>query len=213
GRITVTPLGVRVSEAAAVPEGILRAQLGLGRARVLLCVAQKRPYKNLQGLIRALPALSRDVTAVLVGSSTPHEAELRRLAGDLGVADRVRMTDWVSEAELEGLYAVSEGFVLPSLIEGFGLPVLEAMARGVPVACSEIPALSEVAGDAALRFDPADQGAIDRALRRLLADGDLRRDLVARGLERAAHFSWSRTGAGSLRAYREAIARRGGRGG
>jgi glycosyltransferase involved in cell wall biosynthesis len=207
-RITVTPLGVRPPEVTAVPEQALREQLGLGRARVLLCVAQKRPYKNLEHLIRALPALDPDVMVVLVGSSTPHETQLRRLAGELGVAGRVRLADWVSEAELAGLYALSEAFVLPSLIEGFGLPVLEAMVHGLAVACSDVPALVEVAGDAALLFDPRDQEAIDRGLRRLLGDAELRRDLVARGRERAARFSWARTGEASLRGYREAIAGR-----
>jgi glycosyltransferase involved in cell wall biosynthesis len=207
-RITVTPLGVRPADTAAAPELALREWLELGSARVLLCVAQQRPYKNLAGLIRALPALDADVVAVLVGSRTALETELRGLAADLGVAGRVRLADWVSEAELEGLYALSDGFVLPSLIEGFGLPVLEAMARGLPVACSDVPALVEVAGDAALFFDPRDQESIDDRLRRLLSDPELRRDLAVRGRERAARFSWRRTGEATLGGYRAAIASR-----
>ena len=134
-RIDVTPLGVHVPEGApTVAEAELRARLRLGSARVLLCVAQKRPYKNLQALVRALPELDSDVLLVLPGSPTEHEAQLRSLAEELGVGERVRLVDWISDEELDALYALSEVFVLPSLIEGFGFPVLEAMARGVPVA-------------------------------------------------------------------------------
>jgi glycosyltransferase involved in cell wall biosynthesis len=207
-RVSVTPLGVRPPALAPVPEHALRERLGLEDARVLLSVAQLRPYKNLGRLISALPALDSEIVLVLVGASTPHEAELRALAAELGVTDRMRILGWVSEAELAGLYALSAAFVLPSLIEGFGLPVLEAMAHGVPVACSDIPALTEVAGDAALLFDPGDQTALDRELRRLLADPGLREDLAMLGHERVAQFRWARTGEASLRGYREAMARR-----
>ena len=109
------------------------------------------------------------------------------------MAERVRFPAWVSEDELEALYRSATCFVLPSLIEGFGLPVLEAMARGVPVACSNRPALPEVAGDAALLFDPLDQAAVTEAVRRLLRDAELRTTLVERGLVRAREFSWRRT--------------------
>ena len=138
---------------------------------VVLCVAQKRPYKNLGSLIRAVAQLPEErPTLVLPGAPTEHEAELRALADRLGVTDQVRFPAWVSDEELETLYAEATCFVLPSLIEGFGLPVLEAMARGVPVACSDRPALPEVAGDAALLFDPTDQAAVTDAVRRLIRD-------------------------------------------
>jgi glycosyltransferase involved in cell wall biosynthesis len=208
GRIEVTPLGVRPPN--AVPsEGELRRlrdQLELGAARVVLCVAQKRPYKNLHRLVRALPELDDDVILVLPGSSTPHQSELQALARELGVGDRVRYPDWLSDDELDGVYALASAFVLPSLIEGFGLPVLEAMARGVPVACSNVSALPEVAGDAALLFDPESQSQATAAVRRLLDDQRLREDLTARGHERAKAFTWKRTGAASLAGYRRAIA-------
>jgi glycosyltransferase involved in cell wall biosynthesis len=205
-RIVVTSPGVRPPEVTPTPERALRERLQLGSARVLLCVAQKRPYKNLERLIRALAILDPDVVALLVGPSAPHEAELRRVVDEVGVGDRVRWSEWVSEAELAGLYGLSEAFVLPSLIEGFGLPVIEAMAHGLPVACSNVPVLAEVAGDAALIFDPRDQIAVDGALRRLLTDAELRHALVMRGRARAANFTWARTGEAALRGYREAIA-------
>jgi glycosyltransferase involved in cell wall biosynthesis len=214
-RIDVTPLGVSAPRAAApasadapTTERTVRRQLDLGRGRVVLCVAQKHPYKNLHRLVRALPALEEDVVLVLPGSPTPYEAELRGLAEELGVASRIRFPDWLSGEQLEGLYALSSLCIQPSLVEGFGLPVLEAMVRGVPVACSKTSALGEVAGDAALTFHPERQEEIDGAIRRLLDDRALAMRLAARGRERAAEFSWKRTGVASLAGYRAALASR-----
>jgi glycosyltransferase involved in cell wall biosynthesis len=207
----VTPLGADLppSPAGPIEERALRAELELGDARVVLCVAQKRPYKNLHRLVRALPALDADVVLVLAGAPTPHERELRALAAELGVTRRVRFPAWLSETQLEGCYALCSLFVLPSLIEGFGLPVLEAMLRGVPVACSNTSALPEVAGDAALTFDPERQEEIDGAISRLLADRALAKRLAERGRERAARFTWKQTGVASLAGYRRASRARG----
>jgi len=211
-RIAVTPLGVRVpSRAPSVSEGALRARLHLGSSRVVLCVAQKRPYKNLQSLVRALVELDDDVVLVLPGSRTAYEDELRALADSLGVGARVHFPEWLSNDELDSLYALSQVFALPSLIEGFGLPVLEAMARGVPVACANVSALPEVAGDAALLFDPHLQNEVVAAVRRILDDRELAATLVARGRERVTSFTWKRTGEASLAGYRRATAMPGGR--
>jgi glycosyltransferase involved in cell wall biosynthesis len=206
-KVEAVPSGVRppVPGTPATPEAQLRAALDLGDGPVVLSVAQKRPYKNLPVLVRAVAALPDDrVRLVLPGAPTPHEAELRALAAELGIAHRVRFPDYVSEADLEGLYALAACFVLPSRIEGFGLPVLEAMARGVPVACSDLTALPEVAGDAAELFDPADQAAADAAVARLLADREWAAELVRRGHERVARFTWQATAAGTIAAYRRA---------
>jgi glycosyltransferase involved in cell wall biosynthesis len=208
-RIEVTPLGVRTPRAApAVTEGELRTRLQLGAARVVLCVAQKRPYKNLHSLVRALPELEEDVVVVLPGTPTAYERDLRTLAAELGVASRVRFLEWLEEDELDRLYRLSSAFVLPSLIEGFGLPVLEAMARGVPVACANAAALREVAGEAALLFDPARQEEVTAAVRRLLDDRALAGRLAKAGYERVEKFPWERTGAATLAGYRRAIATR-----
>ena len=209
--IEVTPLGVRPPSLGPTKTPTeVRRQLGLGEGPVILCVAQKRPYKNLSALVRALPDLP-GAALVLPGSPTAHEAELRALATERGVGDRVRFPGWVDEQELENLYRAATCFVLPSLVEGFGLPVLEAMARDVPVACSNRPALPEVAGDAALLFDPEDQPAITNAIRRLLDDRELVSRLVERGRERVKLFTWERTAEATLAGYRQAVGEQRGR--
>jgi alpha-1,3-rhamnosyl/mannosyltransferase len=114
----------------------------------------------------------------------------------------VRFEGWVADEALEGLWHVAAGFVYPSLYEGFGLPVLEAMARGVPVACANASSLPEVAGDAALMFDPTDEHAIAVAIERLLTDAPLAAGLRERGLRRAREFTWERAAERTLDVYR-----------
>jgi glycosyltransferase involved in cell wall biosynthesis len=205
-KVDVTPLGVSADGTAeSTAEGPLRARLGLAEGRVVLCIAQLRPHKNLARLVEAHAQLEGDVRLVLVGPLTGHEHALRELAAGLGTADRVHMTGWVSEADIERLYRLASCFVLPSLEEGFGLPLLEAMRRGTPVACSNVSSLPEVAGDAALQFDPFDPAAIAGAVGRLLSDGELRRRLVERGFERCRHFTWEATARATLASYRRAL--------
>jgi glycosyltransferase involved in cell wall biosynthesis len=206
-RIDVTHLGINAgSEVAPADEGALRERLGLGGAPVVLCVAQKRSHKNLLGLVRAVAEVAdRDARLVLPGSPTPHEDELRAEAARLGIADRVVFPAWLTREELEGLYRLSGAFVLPSFEEGFGLPLLEAMARDVPVATSNISSMPEVAGEAAEYFDPHSPREIAAAIDRILGDGGRRERLVAAGRERVAHFTWSRTAEATLDVYRRAI--------
>ena len=209
-RIDVTPLGVRLGGSApATPQDELRRSLGLGRGRLVLCVAQKRVHKNLDALVRAMALLdARDAVLVLPGGATSYEDELRRAAAEHGVSERVRFLGWVEPAQLEGLYAAAACFVLPSKMEGFGLPVVEAMQHGLPVACSNVSALPEVAGDAALLFDPHDDGAIATAIDRLLADLALAADLAARGRARCEQLTWENTARATFASYRRAIAQR-----
>jgi glycosyltransferase involved in cell wall biosynthesis len=192
------------------PEAEVRARFGLGSARVVLTVAQVRRYKNIGRVVEALAALeAEDVALVVCGAPSEHSAELEALAGRLGVGPRLRMAGWVTDSDLEGLYKVAACVALPSLSEGFGLPALEAMARGVPVACSDASALKEVAGDAARLFDPHDARDIAAAIASLLDDRVLAEELVRRGRERAAAFTWERTARETASVYREAIAARG----
>jgi glycosyltransferase involved in cell wall biosynthesis len=208
-RIDVTPLGVRVSAGvAATSEATVRSRFGLGPGPIVLCAAQLRSHKNLDGLVAAHARLcDREARLVLIGPDGGQAGELLELARRLGTADRVHLTGWVSEADLEGLYRCAACFVLPSFEEGFGLPILEAMARGVPVACSDASSLPEVAGDAALLFDPSDPGSIARAVDRLLGDADLCAELARRGHRRCATFTWTATAAATLASYRAALER------
>jgi glycosyltransferase involved in cell wall biosynthesis len=207
-RIDVVPLGLgAVRRARPLDEREVRARLELGERRLLLSLSAKRPHKNLLALIGALARIDAEDRPVLVlpGYPTAHEQELRERARSLGVDRDVRFPAWVSAEELEGLWALADAFAFPSLYEGFGLPVLEAMARGVPVACSNASSLPEVAGDAALLFDPDDEPALAEALRRLLADAALREQLRERGLARVAEFTWQRTARLTLASYRRAL--------
>jgi glycosyltransferase involved in cell wall biosynthesis len=206
-RIDVVPLGLgSVQRTAPLAEAQLRARLDLGERPVVLSLSAKRPHKNLLMLLGALARLSSAERPVLVlpGYATAHERELRERAHALGIEDDVRFPAWVSAEELEGLWSIARAFLFPSLYEGFGLPVLEAMARGVPVACSNASSLPEVAGDAALLFDPHDEDAIAAAIKRLLSDGGEVERLRARGLERARLFSWERTAQLTLESYARA---------
>jgi glycosyltransferase involved in cell wall biosynthesis len=203
-RVDVVPLGLgTVQRERPMAEREVREKFDLGERPVLLSLSAKRPHKNLLALIGALARLEPQQRPVLVlpGYATPHEAELRARALALGVEGDVRFPAWVSAAELEGLWKITRAFLFPSLYEGFGLPVLEAMARGVPVACADASSLPEVAGEAALLFDPRSEEAIADALRRLLTDEALCGRLRRLGVERAARFTWERTAEGTLASY------------
>ena len=207
-RIDVVPLGLgTVRREAPLPEREVRMRFELGERRVVLSLSAKRPHKNLLALIGALARIPPDSRPVLVlpGYATAYEAELREGARALGIAGDVRFLSWVSAGELEGLWALAEAFVFSSLYEGFGLPVLEAMARGVPVACSDTSSLPEVAGDAALLFDPRDEPAIASTMRRLLDDPALAESLRGRGLARVRGFTWERTARLTLDSYARAL--------
>lgn len=207
-RIDVVPLGIgTVARDMPLPERELRERLGLGERVVALSLSAKRPHKNLLALIGALALIppERRPLLVLPGYPTEHEAALRERARTAGVQQDVRFLDWLSGEEFEGLWRVARAFVYPSLYEGFGLPVLEAMARGVPVACSNASSLPEVVGQAALMFDPRQEHAIAAALERLLGDPVEAERLSALGLARAREFTWERTARATLASYERAL--------
>ena len=202
-RVTVVHNGAGREPAAGVPAEILRRRLGIpDTARVVLCVAALRPHKNQALLVRALPHLPADVVVVLAGHEEAYAGELRALGADLGVQDRVRFAGYVPDADLEGLYALAACAAFPTLAEGFGLPVLEALRRGLPVACSDLPVLREVGGSACVYFDAGDDAAAARAVLTAMA-----RDRGDRaGADRAARFGWTATAEGTLDAYERALA-------
>jgi glycosyltransferase involved in cell wall biosynthesis len=148
----------------------------------LLFVGNDKPHKNLEGLLAAWPrvrAASPSLSLVLAG-----------VASGRALPEGTKALGWVPDAELPALVAGALVLVLPSFAEGFGLPVIEAQAAGTPVACSDIPALREAAGEAAVFFDPHDISSIADALNALLGDEEKRRLLRKGGKERAARFTW-----------------------
>jgi glycosyltransferase involved in cell wall biosynthesis len=192
--------------AAATPERELRERLGLGADPFVLVVGQRRGHKNLGRLVEAVGRL-RDPAPRLVfaGSASGEDERLRDTARRAGLADRALILGWTRAADLEGLYAAASCLALPSLEEGFGFTVVEAMARGVPVACSAATSLSDTAAGAALLFDATRPESIADALRRILTDAGLRADLAARGLARARTLTWRASAEGTLAVYAEAI--------
>ena len=204
GNVDVVYLGFGMSPAAdPLPEAELRDRYGLGDGPVVLTISAALRHKNLERLIRAFARVTaaHDAHLVVVGHSGLEQDALRAAADAQGIADRVVFTGWVDDAVVEGLYAVATVFAYPSLLEGFGLPLLEAMRRDVPVACSNVSALPEVAGDAAELFDPHDDNAIARAVARLLVDAERRGELIARGRERWPQFTWERAARETLAVY------------
>jgi glycosyltransferase involved in cell wall biosynthesis len=206
-KLDVVPNGLGARpEAPPTPEEEVRRRFALADRPMVLSVSAKRPHKNLPRLLEALALIPRERRPVLVlpGYPTPHEAELRALAARLQIEPDVRFLGWVDAGDLEGLYAAAACFVFPSLYEGFGLPVLEAMSREVPVACSDRSSLPEVAGDAARLFDPERPEAIATAITAILADPAEASRLRTAGRAQAARFSWEATARGTLAAYERA---------
>jgi glycosyltransferase involved in cell wall biosynthesis len=185
----------------------LRRRYDLGTRQLVLTVSLKRPHKNLVRLLEAIALIPRDRRPMLIlaGHRTPYEDELRARAAELGLLEDTRFPAWVPADELEGLYRTASCFVFPSLYEGFGLPVLEAMARGLPVACSDRGALAEVAGGAALTFDPEQPHAIAAAIEELLADPAERLGRSRAGRENAARFTWSQAARKTFETYESAL--------
>ena len=162
------------------------------------------PRKNLTRLLHAWAPLyvAGEAPPLVIGGKRGWLADDFFAALDASAArEAIILTGYVDDADLPALYAAAEAFVFPSLYEGFGLPPLEAMACGAPVACANASSLPEVVGDAALTFDPHETEAIRAALRQLSTDAELRADLRARGLARAAKFSWQRAARETRQVY------------
>jgi glycosyltransferase involved in cell wall biosynthesis len=209
-RIDVVPHGPgRDPIANPTPGDEVRRRLGLGDGPIVLAVSALLAHKNLPPLVRAMATVRRAVPgAVLVAPANPTglEDDLTALARGLGIDDAVVFPGWLSAEDLEGLYRTASCFAFPSFREGFGLPVLEAMRRGLPVACSNASAVGEIARGAALLFDPHDEGAIAEAVSRLLQDQALAGELADKGRARAARFSWRRAAEETLASYDRALA-------
>jgi len=210
-RITVTPLAPDpVFHPRAQSElADYRRKMNLAE-RYFLYLGANKPHKNLPRLIRAWAKVREQRAGiggqlVVAGHWDKRYPEAKELAVSLGVSDSVRFLGAVLGADLPLLYAAATAFIFPSLYEGFGLPVLEAMACGTPVACSRAPGLNEVTGQAALTFDPYSVGEMADVIIRLGTDSSLRDQLIRRGMKRAASFSWENTARLTLQAYQELL--------
>ncbi len=208
GKITVTPLAADSSfqpQPAAEIDRV-RAKYNLP-ARFVLYLGVNKPHKNLPALIDAFSQLATQHTPPLIigGAWDRRYPQSRHRAAQLRLEESVRFIGAVDEADLPSLYSAATVFVFPSLYEGFGLPVLEAMSCGTPVACANTSSLPEIVGQAARLFDPCSVADIRETVAALLADDTLRADLSARGLGRANQFCWQRTAASTLNSYRELL--------
>ncbi len=175
--------------------------------RFILFVGTLEPRKNLSTLLRAMARLPGDVRLVVVGALGWRDDTLGDVTRDLGLADRIIFAGWVSDSDLDMLYRRARLLVMPSLSEGFGLPVLEAMSRGTPVVCSNAGSLPEIAADAALLHEPLDDAELAQHIHALWTDDALHAAYARRSLARAQRFSWARAAQETLAVYRSAAGR------
>jgi len=181
----------------------VRDQYGL-EATYLLCVATSHLHKNLHGLVEAYDQADIDAGLVLAGRRGSGHRQLQKAIRRARGRRRIKLLGQVASNELAALYTGASGFVLPSVFEGFGMTVLEAMQCGCPVACSSLTALPEVAGEAALLFEPRDPEAFGKALDRISNDRSLCERLREAGFVQAAKFDWQQTARRTIDALLEA---------
>jgi glycosyltransferase involved in cell wall biosynthesis len=207
-RVDVTPLGTDLRPASPEQVADLRRRLGLD-GPYLLGLGTVEPRKDLPTLVRAFAALASDLPhrLVLAGLAGWGAGDLAAAVAASGVADRVLVAGYVSEADKAALLTGADVFAYPSRYEGFGLPVVEAMACGSPVVTTTGGSLPEVAGDAATLIEPGDDDALAAAIAKLATDPAARQDAAARGRRRAAAFTWARCAELTAAAYRRAAAR------
>jgi glycosyltransferase involved in cell wall biosynthesis len=215
-QITVVYNGVDLARWSSEPgqnDGPVRARYGLGESSYVLCVGAADWRKNHDGMLEALSNVRKRVPSsdvLLVWAARLELAtqlELKRKAWSLGVGDFLRMIGYVSDEELAALYRGAVAQLFPSRAEGFGYPVVEAMATGCPVITSDRSSLAEIAGDAALTVDPESAEAIADAILTLIDDNQERRRLSRLGTARASRFSLDRMAQGTLEVYRDMIRR------
>jgi glycosyltransferase involved in cell wall biosynthesis len=169
----------------------------------VLSLGTVQPRKNYVGLMRAFAQLSEpDLSLFVAGGQGWLSDEIYRAAAELGLDTRVRFLGFVDDVDLPALYSAAALFALPSLYEGFGIPLLEAMACGTPIVAADNSSLPEVVGDAGVLVDAHDTDALAQAMQQLLADTEQRQRLVQRGLARARRFTWQRAAEQLLCTYR-----------
>jgi glycosyltransferase involved in cell wall biosynthesis len=183
-RVEVVPLAATAPPTSTATER---------RSDQFLAVGNRMPHKNFELLLHAVAAIPATRRPRMVITGSHGDDPLTPIVDRLALREHVELRGWLTAEELDRLYAESTALVFPTLFEGFGLPTLEAMARGCPVICSDLPVMREVAGDAARYVDASDAASIAIAMEEVGADGALRSRMTADGLVRAMEFSWERT--------------------
>lgn len=199
--IDVIPLAGETRSADTIPAATRRSDQ-------LLAVGNRMPHKNFATLLAALALLPEPTRPHLVITGSHGDDPLAPLVTELGLEEWVSLRGWLTPDELDALYADSTLFVFPTFFEGFGLPLLEAMAHGCPVLCSDIPVLHEVAGDAAVYVDSHDAARLADSITGLLSSPEALARLATTGLERAAEFTWNRTAQQTLVSFQRVLAER-----
>jgi glycosyltransferase involved in cell wall biosynthesis len=210
-KVRVIPIGLAPGHAPAAAAAVERVRAAFGlETPYVLYVGNFKPHKNLPRLVAAFAALPAELRArhrlVLAGSADPFTPSVEAVVRALGLGDRVRITGYVADADLAALYTGATAATLPSLAEGFGVPIIEAMACGTPVVCSDVAPLRDVAGTAAVLVDPRSEASIAAGLGRVLTDRTLRTRLALEGPRRAREFSAERSAAAVEAVLREAAA-------
>jgi glycosyltransferase involved in cell wall biosynthesis len=210
-KVTVTRLAAggsfrRVEDANAAGE--IRRKYGLPQGFVLF-LGSLEPRKNVKTLFRAysmLPKKARDkARLVIAGGKGWLNNDIKTQIEEFGISGQTCFTGYVAQEDLPAIYSMASVFVYPSLYEGFGLPILEAMGCGCPVITSNVSSMPEVAGDAGVLIDPFDAHALSKAIQEVLADEGLRARLSAAGIERAKQFSWEKTARETLEVYNKVV--------
>ena len=199
-RLHVVPL-------AAAPARAVRTSTR-GSENLILASGQRRPHKNWDRLVRALALVDEEIRPRLVITGGRGDDPVAPVVAETGLADWVELRGWVEDDELAQLRRRARAMAFPTLAEGFGLPVLEAMSQGLPVLASRLPVLQEVGGDAAVWFDPLDVESIAAALRTAATRPDVLDELIAAGYQRARLFSWERVARETVEVFHRALAER-----
>jgi len=202
----LAPERIRVAPLGADPAffEIARERQSAAIEPYFLCASTSHPHKGLVPLVRAFARFRRERPGFRLVITGVRGFHAQAVESAVGASDAVQLTGWIAREELYKLFRHAFAFVYPSTFEGFGLPVIEAMAAGIPTACSAIEPLASLAGGAALAFEAANENALCQALDRLASDEPLRARLAAAGPLRAAEFTWEKTAGKTLAALREA---------
>lgn len=175
---------------------------------LLLALGNRLPHKNFERLLAALAGIPESARPTLILTGGGDDDPLRQVVARLRLERWVELAGWLAPDEVEALYARATAVIIPTLFEGFGLPVLEAMSRNCPVICSDLPVLRELAGDSAVYFDPLQTDSISTAIVTTLAKPSLLAELASRGLVRSRGYSWLRTAESTIETFYRALDRR-----